>query len=284
MLKQSGVRKVPAVCRTDMKRSLGRYARWESFAARPRVRAPAAFSLLELLVVVGVIGILLSLLLPALLRAHSRARQAQCVHNAHQLGLGLSQFVADYHVYPLAINSAFRKGGYPEHHADWTAALEAEGLSASKNNRFYEVGVWRCPAASRPWGFPADSQYGSYAYNAFGLKLPQKGEPLGLGGHREQRGGGLAPPPVSESEVLQPSGMMAIGESFSGGIDFMRWSQQALSRWNAASRHHGKASVLCCDGHVDSASLNSLFADTNSIALSRWNRDNQPHRECLALE
>lgn len=251
-------------------------------ASRQRSPFQSGFSLMELLVVIGVIAILLSLLLPALARAQSRARQVQCAHNAHQLGLGLSQFLSDYHVYPMFINPDARKGGYPEHHDSWIQALEYEGLSASKNSRFYEAGVWRCPAASRPWSFPAESQYGSYAYNAFGLGLPQKGNPLGLGGHRDKAGTGIASPPVAEAEVVHPSEMMAIGESFNGGMAFMRCDGQSLSRWNASSRHRGQANVLFCDGHVDSLSLKALFTDTDDPALSRWNRDQQPHRECLA--
>ena len=252
--------------------------------SRKRLRTQRAFSLMELLVVVVIIAILLSLLLPALLRAKRLAQQAQCAHNVHQLGLGLSQFTVDYHAYPLFINSAFRKGAYPEHHSDWVDALEYEGLSASKNKRFYEAGVWRCPATSRPWGFPAGWQYASYGYNAYGLGLPQTGEPLGLGGHRDTAGTGMSPPPVSETEVVHPSGMMAIGESFSGGTEFMRASLQSLSRWNASSRHQGKANVLFCDGHVEAPPLHILFVETNVAALGRWNRDSQPHLECIAPE
>jgi len=41
----------------------------------------------------------------------------------------------------------------------------------------------------------------------------------------------------------------------------------------------GKANVAFCDGHVESPTLQFLFADTSDAALSRWNRDHQPHRE-----
>jgi prepilin-type processing-associated H-X9-DG protein len=44
----------------------------------------------------------------------------------------------------------------------------------------------------------------------------------------------------------------------------------------------GKANVVFCDGHVESPPLQFLFADTSDAALSRWNRDHQPHRERLA--
>ena len=47
-------------------------------------------------------------------------------------------------------------------------------------------------------------------------------------------------------------------------------------------RHQNKANVVFCDGHVESPTLQFLFADTSDAALSRWNRDYQPHRERLA--
>jgi prepilin-type processing-associated H-X9-DG protein len=50
----------------------------------------------------------------------------------------------------------------------------------------------------------------------------------------------------------------------------------------ASARHQGKANVVFCDGHVESPTLPFLFADTSAAALSRWNRDHQPHREKLS--
>ncbi|HEY5040889.1 MAG TPA: H-X9-DG-CTERM domain-containing protein [Verrucomicrobiae bacterium] len=44
----------------------------------------------------------------------------------------------------------------------------------------------------------------------------------------------------------------------------------------------GKANVVFCDGHVESPTLQFLFADTSDAALSRWNRDHLPHREKLS--
>ena len=48
------------------------------------------------------------------------------------------------------------------------------------------------------------------------------------------------------------------------------------------ARHQGKANVVFCDGHVESPTLQFLFADTSDAALSRWNRDHLPHREKLS--
>ena len=62
---------------------------------RLKSRHPIGFTLVELLVVIGIIALLISLLLPALNRARDAAMQVQCMSNAKQLAMATQMYIND---------------------------------------------------------------------------------------------------------------------------------------------------------------------------------------------
>jgi len=60
----------------------------------PTRRTDRAFTLVELLVVMGLISVLLSLLLPVVGKARAAARSTACLSNVRQLGMALQLYTA----------------------------------------------------------------------------------------------------------------------------------------------------------------------------------------------
>ncbi len=73
--------------------------RRRQFSCSPR---RVGFTIVELLVVIAVIGIIMSLLLPAVQNARAAARRTDCKNKLHQLGLALHQFEGSYQHLPEA--------------------------------------------------------------------------------------------------------------------------------------------------------------------------------------
>jgi prepilin-type N-terminal cleavage/methylation domain-containing protein/prepilin-type processing-associated H-X9-DG protein len=265
------------------------------------------FNLIELMVVVGIIGVLASLLLSALSSARAKGLQTQCANNLRQLGMALEQFGSEHHGYPFVVENLNPPNGFPKE--GWCDALGpyAGGYRWNTNRHPWQpAGLFHCPAANPPScpTFPEGIVYIDYGYNSAGTSmLFDTNGSLGLspwmGNSTNQRvplpvSAFEANQPVRESQIASPTDMMAIGDGFVGNSRIIADATSSLwrsagvrqdyppgSSRRAYARHRGKAEVVFCDGHVEGPRLQTMFADESDAALSRWNRDHQPHRERL---
>ena len=72
--------------------------------AGPRLSpGPAAFTMIEMLVVLIIIGMLVGMLLPAINSAREAGRRVHCSNNLMQLDLALQHYVADHNVLPPGV-------------------------------------------------------------------------------------------------------------------------------------------------------------------------------------
>lgn len=277
------------------------------------VREACAFTLVELLVVLGIVAVVLAILLPVIGRSRKAALEIVCASNLRQLGLALTTYTTQTGSYPGC--HCFNGFGNDRTFAVWPTrlrwALQGSLDARDRSGGGGDLRIFWCPAnvdTSR-WqvSFGSGSQYAteqdagfgysagerllqvertsfSYGYNDWGVG-PQAGgdnEQHGLGGDLVQPlGPNLYGKELKAGHVRRPAEMIAIADSTTDtSWDFNIDPTEAAQY--PGNIHRGGANVLFCDGHVQ------WFLQENLIHINKsdpagarmnqmWNNDNEPH-------
>lgn len=213
----------------------------------PAARAGlAAFTLLELLVAVAVIGILASLLLPALSQGKDSARRISCVNNLRQLGLATQLYWDDHDGRTFRYKGAATNGG----DIYWFGWLE-RWRGDNEGQRAFDLtqgalypylqgrGVEICPAlnySSRLYKPKATGAAYGYGYNLhlstnLVNRIAQPGETILFADAAQVNT--FQAPASAGNPLLEEFYYLSAGER------------------TAHFRHRQRANALFCDTHVD---------------------------------
>ena len=273
-----------------------------------------AFTLIELLVVIAIIGILASLLLPALGRAKSIAKRSYCANNLRQINLAAQMYVHDYEdslppAFAYAVPDADRWGpGYNElspnllfHWVSWDRLLWADYLERN-TNVFQCLGNTQLSKMLRRYLQPIQPKYHANYHlrfnHAYGMNGPVFVSERRLdGGHGRRQYDVVADFHSRKvTEIAMPSDCLGWGDRpgwywhtsrWSGktSLHFFRWDQgSSVNLWprekpvrytfQISRRHASRANMAFLDGHVEHGSLRDWTLPVASV-WNRWHHRNQ---------
>ncbi len=143
-------------------------------STNPRVAAaPAGFTIVELLVVIGIVALLLSLLLPALARTRESARMQACGSNLRQIGSAMNLYANDnegwvprsHEVLDVVTRPYWMVllGPYVDPTANW----DDDGVALT-----HQHGVYQCPSHPLVGDIPGCYAVNAFAFDTFPLWRP----------------------------------------------------------------------------------------------------------------
>lgn len=197
------------------------------------------FTLIELLVVVAIIGILASLLLPALGKARATAQQAVCKSQQKQLGTAIYMYVDDTEYMPSASHST------KDSRLGWKVHI-GPYINSSGDNEEGGAAPFRCPLSDVVTGFP--NQESGTAYN------------IRMGDDRFP-----ARPAVRLDEIESPVQTGVLADSVDS-TDWVIASKLLPSEDAVGYRHNNGLNILWADGHVQWFTTVAIQAGKNGTA------------------